>query len=469
MALVVAVLAGTGVASRQGGSLTRLLPPPDGQCYFGFTFRTWDTNDPSWGDTRPFAERIQDSIANELAGRTPAFLTVWATWQFPDQGGKPLVPFSSWLRDINTVQTVTGSNSLLYLDWNLTLTTATNGGVTVKDVASGRLDDYIRQYAEEIKSYAKPVLIRLFGGEFNGSWWYGQSPYANGNLTPEDFTNAWRQVVDIFRQVGALNASFVWIPSAIPSANRAGWIDPNLKAYYPGDAYVDWTGADIYDFQPVTDLGATYDFAAGHGKPFFLAEFGVRHRASSLTPVQQRAWIQSMFDYFESHVDIKAISYFNYNGRGGEVDPSRTVYLDGGQVNYQANTNDNDYRLLADSGAGFGSTYASRISNSRYVSAIRTEEVDGKSQSSVPLAAIASLTERGRTVVVRWRGNSTAASFDVGLRQGPAAWSIVRHRFTGRSYTVRGKSGKRYAVRVRAYPRDGAAGPWSATRTFSLP
>ena len=161
------------------GAVSRLVPPPDGQCYFGFTFRTWDTSDPAWGDTRPFKERIQDSIKSELGGKTPTFLTVWATWQFPDRSGKPLVPFSSAYNDINTVKAATGANSLVYLDWNLTLTTSTNGGITVKDVASGSLDTYIRAYATEIKRYANPVLIRLFGGEFNGSWWYGQSPFAN--------------------------------------------------------------------------------------------------------------------------------------------------------------------------------------------------------------------------------------------------------------------------------------------------
>ena len=113
-----------------------------------------------------------------------------------------------------------------------------------------------------------------------------------------------------------MNASFAWIPNAPPSANRPGWIDSDLAAYYPGDAYVDWAGADIYDFQPVSDLNSIYDFAVAHGKPFFLAEWGVRHWDPHSPPPATRL-DPTMFDYVDTHVGVKAISYFNYNARPG--------------------------------------------------------------------------------------------------------------------------------------------------------
>jgi hypothetical protein len=251
-------------------ALTRLLPPPDGKAYFGFTFRLWDTTDPAQGDSRPFSDRIRDSIQFELAGKTPTFLKVYAAWQNPDQSGKPLVPFSESSGDVEKVRGITGAHSLLYLDWTITNTTAQNGGITVKDIASGALDAYIRQYAHDLKDFGDPVLIRLFGGEFNGSWWYGQSPRANPSLTSTDFVSAWRRVVDIFRQLGAANVSFAWIANTYPPAPVA-WVDPNIAAYYPGDNYVDWIGADIEDFAAPGWLDPIYDFATSHAKPFFLA------------------------------------------------------------------------------------------------------------------------------------------------------------------------------------------------------
>jgi hypothetical protein len=70
LATACAVALATAASARHAdGTVTRLLPPPDGQAYFGFTFRLWDTSDPEYGDSRQFDERIRDSVANELAGR----------------------------------------------------------------------------------------------------------------------------------------------------------------------------------------------------------------------------------------------------------------------------------------------------------------------------------------------------------------------------------------------------------------
>jgi hypothetical protein len=136
-----AVTASTPARSAgDSGGLTRLLPPTDGETYFGFTFRLWETSDSAWGDARAFSDRIRDSVQFELAGKTPTFLTVWAPWQYPDQSGKPLVPFSNSSGDVSNVQGITGAHSLLYLDWTIINTTAQNGGITTKDIASGALD-----------------------------------------------------------------------------------------------------------------------------------------------------------------------------------------------------------------------------------------------------------------------------------------------------------------------------------------
>jgi Glycosyl hydrolase catalytic core. len=55
-----------------------------------------------------------------------------------------------------------------------------------------------------------------------------------------------------------------------------------------------------------------YQFATAHKKPFFLAEFAIRHDGTQLTHAQQVRWFRAMFDYFDHHPQIKAISYFNY-------------------------------------------------------------------------------------------------------------------------------------------------------------
>src|SRR5512138_1311140 len=58
-------------AAGGAASVTKLLPPPDGQVYSGMFIRPGqtDADGAQWGDSRPFAERVRDTIATELAGR----------------------------------------------------------------------------------------------------------------------------------------------------------------------------------------------------------------------------------------------------------------------------------------------------------------------------------------------------------------------------------------------------------------
>jgi hypothetical protein len=446
----------SAAASGETG-LTNLVPPPNGQSYFGFTFRLWDSADPSWGDTRPFELRIEDALANELAGKRPTLLTVWIPWEssFGDSG-----------TDIAKARGVTGPGGVLYVDWTLSTTTAQHGGVTVRDIEEGSQDAYIRNFATALRDYGKPVLVRLFGGEFNGEWWWGQSPRANSSLTPADFAAAWRHVVDLCRQAGALNVSWAWIPNAFPP-DPVPWVDSNLSAYYPGDDYVDWAGADIYDNEQVNWLDGAYAFASGHAKPFFLAEWGIRHGRSTRTPAEQDVWLQTMFDYIEGHPAVKAINYFNYNGRpdsGIPLDPSKVVSLHGGAVTYQANTNDSDYRLLADSGAGFRTTFATRISSPRYRSTI----VDAPLASpGRPRAILFAPVIHGPIATLHWSGSSTAATFDLAAQHGHS-WSVMLSNTTRTSFSLRGSHGTQFRVRLRAHDAAGVAGAWSQPRTITF-
>src|SRR5262249_5855061 len=142
-----------------------------------------------------------------------------------------------------------------------------------------------------------------------------------------------------------------------------------------------------------------YAFATSHAKPFFLAEFGVRHPSSTLTPSQDQAWLGSMFDYIESHPDIKAINYFNYNARTIPWDPSRAVYLYGGQVNYLPNVDDVDPRLLAERGAHFRGTHSGRISTPRYTSTILTQQITPPVECLVPNVKNKPLTTARRMIL----------------------------------------------------------------------
>jgi hypothetical protein len=450
------------VPPAEAAQLSRLVPQPDGRINFGFKYRLFDSADPVWGDTRPFAERIQDSIQHELAGKTPTFITVWAAWQNPNAPGKPLVPFGLARNEIELVRKVIGEQGLLNLEWNLALSSKENGGLTVRDIREGAVDAYIRTFARDLRNYGEPALITPFVAEFNGAWWWAVSPDMNPDLKTDDFVQAWRRVVDIFRAVGASNVSWAWIVNNYPQQT-----DEPVIAYYPGDDYVDWIGADIYDTSPLHWLNGPYNMAVAHKKPFVLGEFGIRHEFSTLAPWQQQNWLEGIFDYFETHQAIKLISYFNYNYRAAAAtvkwDPARDVYLDGGKVRYVPNFNDLDSRLLA-GGPETQALFARRISEPRYVSAIGTQTVE-----SHPEAATAELlppTIRRTGATLGWLGNLAADSYDVSIKRRDGRWRTVASRIAARTYRLKGAARERLTVRVRARNVDGTAGRWTPARAI---
>lgn len=371
-------LCGTSVSAEPDAAVTGTLTkfePPDGYAYFGFTYRLWGDGMPlaeaqPWGDTRPFSERICDSVEFELSGKTPTIIKVHTPWQAADG---TLFQFSSTLEQIEQIHTVLGSTVIPFLEWQAQTDTAGGGveldyaGLTTSDIAAGDFDDYIRQYARDVKTYGEALFIRLICGEFNGNGWQWCSPYANSTLTSADFVNAWRRVVDIFNEEGATNVAWVWTP--LPTPVEWGG-DPDWQAYYPGDNYVDWVGVNINDWGQPSWMDPFYTFGLEHDKPFFVAEFAIRHEGVPLTHTQQMDWLNEMFDYFESHPQIKAISYFNSTNYAHPLDTSiERVYLYDGQVNYVPNVNDHDQRILA-GGPDFRALFLSRIANSRYISTL---------------------------------------------------------------------------------------------------
>jgi Glycosyl hydrolase family 26 len=110
----------------------------------------------------------------------------------------------------------------------------------LSDVIAGTYDSYIREFAEAARDWGHPFFLR-FNWEMNGAW-FSWSEGTNGNQ-PGEFVAAWRHVHDIFTAVGASNVSWVWCPN-VDFQNDL----QDLNTLYPGDAYVDWTGLDGYNW-----------------------------------------------------------------------------------------------------------------------------------------------------------------------------------------------------------------------------
>jgi hypothetical protein len=113
------------------------------------------------------------------------------------------------------------------------------------DVIEGKYDEQIRAYAEAAKAWGHPFFLR-FDWEMNGDW-FAWAADANGNDASE-YVAAWRHVHDIFTEVGAADATWVWCPYADPEGTLAP-----LASLYPGDEYVDWTCLDVYNWAATTE------------------------------------------------------------------------------------------------------------------------------------------------------------------------------------------------------------------------
>jgi hypothetical protein len=142
-------------------------------------------------------------------------------------------------------------------------------GVTLASIAAGGSDAYLRSYAAAVVAFAHPVILS-FGHEMNGNWY----SWGYGHTSPATFVAAWRHIVRIFRAAGAANVTWLWAVNSIEGASSS------LSQWWPGAAWVDWTGIDGYYFQ-ATDtfsfvFGSTIaDIRAFSSAPLLIAETAV--------------------------------------------------------------------------------------------------------------------------------------------------------------------------------------------------
>jgi mannan endo-1,4-beta-mannosidase len=142
-------------------------------------------------------------------------------------------------------------------------------GVTLASVAAGGSDAYLRSYAEDVASFGHPVILS-FGHEMNGTWY----SWGYGRTSPATFVAAWRHVVQVFRAAGAANVTWLWAVNSVNGASRA------LRQWWPGAAWVDWTGIDGYYFRSTDTFGSVFgqtiaDVRAISGAPLLIAETAV--------------------------------------------------------------------------------------------------------------------------------------------------------------------------------------------------
>jgi mannan endo-1,4-beta-mannosidase len=113
--------------------------------------------------------------------------------------------------------------------------------ISLAAIAAGRYDAYLRTYAAAVRSYNQRIIMS-FGHEMNG-WWFS---WGNRHVSPATFVAAWRHIVDVFRQQGASNVTWLWTINIIAPSGGIRAPGP----WWPGRSYVNWVGIDGYYYKP---------------------------------------------------------------------------------------------------------------------------------------------------------------------------------------------------------------------------
>lgn len=201
--------------------------------------------------------------------------------------------------------------------------------------ARGDYDDHFTELGRHLVARGMEDTVVRIGWEFN----LKESRYYTDDAVV--FRAYWRRIVEAMRSVPGQQFQFTWNPDR-------GGVDP--LAYYPGDAYLDHIGVDIYDAtgapgtypypEPCDDAcrlvrqreawsGTFYGgprglrfwsaFAREHDKPLALPEWGLWSRPDRTGGGPNPHFLQSMHDFIsDPRNQVAYHAYFEYDGDDGE-------------------------------------------------------------------------------------------------------------------------------------------------------
>jgi hypothetical protein len=237
--------------------------------------------------------------------------------------------FVTWGRE---VQSAFGEAHFNHARLMLHISTAQGYGapeqITPQGIAQGRGDGYLLNLSHQIAQSGEPVYIRLMAemDQANNAYCaFNNDGSSRGpSHSTANFKNAWRRTVLILRggsaaaidsrlralglpavrglaPSGALPTApvaFLWVPQTAGSPDTSA---NSPRAYYPGDAYVDWVGTDFYSKFP--NFSGLQRFYSEHpGKPFAFGEW-------ALWDADNPSWVDQLFSFISSHSRVRMALY----------------------------------------------------------------------------------------------------------------------------------------------------------------
>jgi hypothetical protein len=244
-----------------------------------------------------------------------------ATWDDIDGASWQLSPWSQW------VKARSGRNL------SLGIGLLPPSGASLASCAAGQYDVYWRNLANNLAYYGLHWAYLRLGWEMDGGWYAWGAPPGSGKEA--SFAGCFRRVVQVMRQAQPANQwKFVFNPTVDTWRTTT-----YLNAIWPGDAYVDVVGVDIYDQSWATNTypypstcdaacrltrqqtawnGYSYwlnilrNFALSHGKPLAFPEWGVITRSDGHGGGDNPYFVQKMQEFIFNPANYVAFhAYFN--------------------------------------------------------------------------------------------------------------------------------------------------------------
>jgi len=204
--------------------------------------------------------------------------------------------------------------------------------ITSGQIARGAGDSLLVALNQAIAAWGKPIYVRPLA-EMNGHWnaycaFNSDGSARNADHSTAAFRKAFARIYLVvhggprvnqrLRQLklppvsGTLTANpkvrVVWNPQGYGSPDLPG---NSAQSYYPGNAYVDVVGDDLYDIRGKAEWPAAAALYAAHpGKPFAFPEWG-------LWGIDDPSFVTQMAQFVRSHRRTELLGY--YSGRPGSI------------------------------------------------------------------------------------------------------------------------------------------------------
>lgn len=118
-----------------------------------------------------------------------------------------------------------------------------SNGATLKEIAEGKKDASLTEWAEDAREYGHPFFF-VWNPQMNGTW---NEPGKEAAASPQVYKEAWWRFHDLVEKAGATNVTWTWCPNTVFTGSTS------LSSLYPGKAsegkgkYVDWTCISGYN------------------------------------------------------------------------------------------------------------------------------------------------------------------------------------------------------------------------------